>query len=44
MTTRDPDDTQIEVAIAAMNAVLAAEASVPADDGAPAPVQIPFDE
>jgi uncharacterized protein YqhQ len=44
MTTRDPDDSQIEVAIAAMNAVLAAEASVPAQDGAPAPVQIPIDD
>ncbi|HET6614658.1 MAG TPA: DUF1385 domain-containing protein [Dehalococcoidia bacterium] len=45
MTTRDPDDTQIEVAIAAMNAVLAAEASVVANEGAtPAPVQVPVED
>jgi uncharacterized protein YqhQ len=44
MTTRDPGDDQIEVAIAAMKAVLAAEASVPEEEGVPAPVQIPIDE
>jgi uncharacterized protein YqhQ len=31
LTTRDPDDTQIEVAIAALNAALAVESAVDAD-------------
>ncbi|MEX0750113.1 MAG: DUF1385 domain-containing protein [Dehalococcoidia bacterium] len=44
MTTRDPGDDQIEVAIAAMKTVLAAEAAVPRPEGMPAPVQVPFDE
>jgi uncharacterized protein YqhQ len=44
MTTRDPGDDQIEVAIAAMLTVLAAEAAIPEGDAVPAPVQVPVDE
>jgi uncharacterized protein YqhQ len=41
MTTRDPDDDQIEVAIAAMNAVLAAEAAMPEGERETAPATLP---
>jgi uncharacterized protein YqhQ len=44
MTTRDPDDGQIEVAIAAMNAVLAAEAAVPEHGAVPAAIPLPSDD
>ena len=45
MTTRDPDDAQIEVAIASLNAVLALEAALPAVGAASAlvPVAIEID-
>ena len=44
MTTRDPDDGQIEVAIAAMKTVLAAEASIPESEGVPATIPVRSDD
>ena len=43
MTTRDPDDAQIEVAIASLNAVLALEAALPAVGVASALVPVPIE-
>ena len=43
MTTRDPDDAQIEVAIASLNAVLALEAALPEVGAVSALVPVPIE-